>query len=322
MHFTELTREDDIHEAAELSCSEYTALRESMPFLPARSTSDFYPRLQWISENGYLLALNDGSRMTAFLGWFPIDNFRNAGPGAFSPDWAHGISDRSQAFRNMRILYREAAARHVEKNIRLHAAAVYATQIPEFEALGLTGFGRIVMDAARPVDDLSRDVNLACTRSFNSGDITLRRAGPEDGEILSNLNARLAEHIGDSPVFMPDTCGDTAEEWTRWFGEPNALAFIALQNAKPIGYIRAEDPQFDVSFAVHDPGTLAINGLYVDPAFRGKSVGAALLQSLVDEALVMEKSVVSVDCETLNPEAYGFWSKFFRPVAWGMERRV
>ena len=31
---------------------------------------------------------------------------------------------------------------------------------------------------------------------------------------------------------------------------------------------------------------------------------------------------LSVDCETANPEAYGFWTRWFQPVAWALERRV
>jgi hypothetical protein len=32
--------------------------------------------------------------------------------------------------------------------------------------------------------------------------------------------------------------------------------------------------------------------------------------------------VISVDCETTNLEAYGFWSRWFWPVSWSLERRV
>ncbi len=34
------------------------------------------------------------------------------------------------------------------------------------------------------------------------------------------------------------------------------------------------------------------------------------------------KRLMSVDCETHNLEAFGFWTRLFTPVAWGFERRV
>ncbi|GAJ16035.1 unnamed protein product, partial [marine sediment metagenome] len=89
-----------------------------------------------------------------------------------------------------------------------------------------------------------------------------------------------------------------------------------------MGFIKAEKPQFDVSYAVHGESTLAINGMYVEADFRRAGVGSLLLASLAREAAAADKEIVSVDCETTNPEAYGFWSRWFEPVAWALERRV
>jgi GNAT superfamily N-acetyltransferase len=77
-----------------------------------------------------------------------------------------------------------------------------------------------------------------------------------------------------------------------------------------------------VTFAVHDEQTLAIDGMFVESAIRGRGVGRALLAALAAHALEAGKSLMSVDCETTNPEAYAFWSARFRPVTWSFERRV
>ena len=80
--------------------------------------------------------------------------------------------------------------------------------------------------------------------------------------------------------------------------------------------------QNDVSYAVHEESTLAINGMYVEADSRCAGVGKFLLASSVREAAGVGKEIVSVDCETTNPEAYAFWTRWFEPVAWGLERRV
>jgi GNAT superfamily N-acetyltransferase len=62
--------------------------------------------------------------------------------------------------------------------------------------------------------------------------------------------------------------------------------------------------------------------MFVEPALRGRGLGRELLAALVEHADAAGKSLVSVDCETTNPEAYAFWSARFRPVTWSFERRV
>ncbi|MFA6110565.1 MAG: GNAT family N-acetyltransferase [Candidatus Latescibacterota bacterium] len=88
------------------------------------------------------------------------------------------------------------------------------------------------------------------------------------------------------------------------------------------GFIKAEEPQLDVSYTVHDRTTLAINGMYVHPDFRRREVGASLLAALARQACAMDKALVSVDYETTNIEAFGFWTRWFEPVSWSHERRV
>ena len=55
---------------------------------------------------------------------------------------------------------------------------------------------------------------------------------------------------------------------------------------------------------------------------RRAGVGGALLAALARVAAAAGRDLVSVDCETTNPEAYGFWSRWFHPVSWSLERRV
>jgi len=76
-----------------------------------------------------------------------------------------------------------------------------------------------------------------------------------------------------------------------------------------------------VSWFVHGDLTLAICGLYVDPAIRGRSVGDNLLRALVSAGAQRGYELVSVDCETHNPEARAFWTARFKPVTWSFERR-
>lgn len=316
-----LAGEDDVAQAAAVAAGCHARLVEQAPFLPGRTADHYRDRLAWLTEHGVVLGLWQEGRLAAFLGGVRFGDFRHAGPGWFSPDWANGAVDPAAAFDDYRVLYREIAPRWLDADARIHAVQVLASAAPVIEALSLTGFGRIVMDAAAPTAEVAARSARGVGAAGAAGVVT-RRATPDDAEAISAMEARLAEHIGASPIFFPDTRGDDADWWRAWLVRPTSVAVLAEVDGKTLGYLKAEDPQPDVADAVHDPSCLAINGMYCDPSVRGRGVGTALLSALAGHATAVGKSLMSVDCESHNLEAYGFWSRFFTPVAWSFERRV
>jgi ribosomal protein S18 acetylase RimI-like enzyme len=335
MNIEKMTDRDRIAEAADLAAAERAMLGKNLPWLPPRDASDYLPKLEWMAREGELLGLREDGKLVAFLGGFILDDFRNAGPGAYSPDWCHGAMPETpkentvsstSAIHAYRLLYRELAAHWVDRGIRIHAVSAYSTDSAALEALSLTGFGRIVMDAAAEATGLSRELAHSSSargrRSAPSEAIAVRRATPADAAELAVLNARLAAHIGASPVLMPRTHGADEAEWALWLQGHDACCFIAERGGKAIAYIKAEVPQFDVTDAVHGERTLAINGLYASSEERRSGAATLLLAALAEEAVRRGMEVVSVDCETTNIEAYAFWSRHFAPVTWSFERRV
>lgn len=138
---------------------------------------------------------------------------------------------------------------------------------------------------------------------------------------LSALDASLARHISDPPVLMSDTRGDTVDGWVEWLADPDTVTFVAESAEGLVGFVKADPPHFDVSWFVHDTATLAVCGLYVEHFARGMNVASSLLRALVTEGVMRGYSLISVDCETHNPEARSFWLSRFGPVSWTFERR-
>jgi GNAT superfamily N-acetyltransferase len=315
--------------AAEIAADRHTELREELSFLPARDANRFLPRIEWVKAHGRIMGAFEDGRLVAFLGAFFLDDFRNAGPGAYSPDWCHGVLPRkerngtmwaSDSFRTCRDLYRALAPCLIENGARIHSVSVYASEPIPLEAFSLTGFGRIVMDAARPTGELLLELEGSEPESVKG--LRIRVAEPSDAEALELMNGLLARHIGASPVLVPNTRGGDAARWREWMSESDAIAFIAELDGKPVAYIKAQEPQFDVTFSVHEKTILGINGLYVDESSRGRGLGDALLSRLARHASENGKTIVSVDCETTNLEAFAFWTRRFRPISWSLERRV
>jgi ribosomal protein S18 acetylase RimI-like enzyme len=311
---TETTAKD----AGALAYEHHRSLRGRYPWLPEKNAEAFVPRIRWMVQNGKVHSLWEGKALSAFLGWFPIDDLRNEGLGAYSPDWCVGAADGSNAGFMLRILIRDVLGELKRKGIGLHAASVLANAEDFRLAFDLSGYGRIVMDAGRPTHELLKAMEAG---GPSDAALRIRRADASDAAALAALERELARHIAEPPVLMPRTRSMTAAEWTERLGEKNAAVFLALRNGAAVGFIKAQEPAFDVTFTVHDPSTLAINGMFVNPAERGRGAGAALLRAMAVHAAGSGKELVSVDCETTNPEAYGFWTRFFAPLSWSMERR-
>jgi GNAT superfamily N-acetyltransferase len=319
MEIKVLEKGGDIGAAAELAAAEHGRMRAALPFMPPRNAGAFAPRIEWMTRNGVVLGVFDGAGLCAFLGGFIIEEYRNLGHGAFCPDWCHGSVQGERAVPAYRALYRELAPRWIAGGAPIHSAAAYSTDAAGLEALSLTGFGRIVMDAARPTAELARDLAAAPRGGIAT---PVRAALPSDAAALAALDAELAGHIAASPVLMPRTHGRSEEEWVEWLGGESAVAIVAEPEGRIAGFIKAEEPQFDVTYSVHDEGSLAIDGMFVEPRLRSRGIGRDLLAALVEHAAASGKTLMSVDCETTNPEAYAFWSARFRPVTWSLERRL
>lgn len=180
-----LSFETDLRAAAALAAAQHAALRARRPFLPARDAARFLPKIGWVAERGPVLGLWEGSELAAFLGGFRLDDYRNEGPAALAPDWCHGVAAGVDARAAIRTLYRELAPRWLALAGRIQAICVYDGEDAVLEGLGLTGFGRFVMDAAAPVHDLSMSLR---DEGAKSG-CAVRRARPQDAGVLAELSS-------------------------------------------------------------------------------------------------------------------------------------
>ena len=329
-----------IAEASAIAFENHCRLQALYPWLPEKKIDEFRDRIGWMTREGSVYVLVDDDAIRAFLGWFTLDHFRNLGPGALTPDWCFGVAGDASGFerspgwlertsvsglergldprevsRLMSPLVRRLISDIKAAGLWIHAVGVPASGAAFLEEFSMLSYGRIVLDAARPTDEL---LALPCPEPEG---FIVRQAVMDDASDLAELDARLARHIGSPPVLMPDAHGDTTEDWKEWIARPDTFTFVAEHSGKLVGFIKADPPHDDVSWFVQGDSTLAICGLYVDPSIRGRSVGDNLLRALVTAGAERGYTLVSVDCETHNPEARAFWTARFKPVTWSFERR-
>ncbi len=302
----------------DLAVSGHARLRTELPFLPAGATSVLGQELARLADEGVAFGAFDEGRLKTFLGMLLIPGLRGATVGGLALEWACAATNAGNGSRDVGHLYRALAAELVQRDCRLHTVSVFATDSQTEEAFVQLGFGRFLANRASPVSHVRSAVGdpvvpAACT---------ITPATAEHAVDLSRLHALLEAHLEASPVFLPAATGWSVERWTDWLRGESSIAFVASYGGKPVGYIKAQEPQFDVSYAVHGDEVLAINGMFVEPEHRGTGVAQALLSAVASEAERRGLTVLSVDHESANLEADSFWGRYFQPVSSALERRL
>lgn len=101
---------------------------------------------------------------------------------------------------------------------------------------------------------------------------TIRKAHPEDSELIFNLISKLAEYekMSDEVVTNPEELRENI------FDKKTANVIIAEENDVPVGFALYF---FNFSTFVGKPG-LYLEDLFVEPEYRGKGYGKKLFTAL------------------------------------------
>ncbi len=114
---------------------------------------------------------------------------------------------------------------------------------------------------------------------------------------------------------LPDMLADPDRVAAKLDGLVDSCPVVAaLEDGRLVGYLRLEGSSFGAADVVEAETTIAVTGEYVQPACRGRRLGAALLDAALRECAGRGYERCSVDFESFNPEAAAFWPKYFEPV--------
>lgn len=136
---------------------------------------------------------------------------------------------------------------------------------------------------------------------------TVRTAGPDDAEAMLAYIRHVAERT-EFFVILPDEFPPSAEDEQTWIQDhldrPDWLALLAETDGQIIGTLSFEAEAFQ---RIRHRGSL---GISVAETWRGRGVGTALLQSLLDwaaESPGIEK--VCLEVFATNELAIGLYKK-------------
>jgi len=136
-----------------------------------------------------------------------------------------------------------------------------------------------------------------------------------DGSLLRTLHLRM---YADSPDAFSETLDAaralTPPEWEaraqRFAGASNAIAFAALEEQQPVGFIAGYVGRFHNGAMGRDPGdTVTLARAWVDPAFRRRGVGRRLVEAGRSWAREREAKTLAVQVTENNGPAIGVYAK-------------
>ena len=303
--------EKHIEEAVRLALAELDAERIHCPDLPCEDFSEQLTGiLHWLSSQPFgKAALCDGKLVGYLVFAGPWDGFFGDVKGVFSPLGGSAFSyEYKNRGRLASMLFASAAEEFVKQGVFSCALSRYAHDEETLRSFVLNGFGIRCSDAVREISDFAL--------SHNSGDIHFAELPPEEFERIRKLKNGLVKHLERAPTFFPTDM----EHYEQWFKKEDMRVFAAEADGKIIGFISLEDDA--ENFITEHDKMKNICGAYFDEKYRGGGTAQGLLAFIIDTLKTEGVTHLGVDCETLNPNALNFWSKYFELYTYSFARRI
>jgi GNAT superfamily N-acetyltransferase len=315
--------EEHIEQAIKIVLANYRMERQFVPVLPQEEKlplKNLLPDMEHFVKAGLGKAVVEKHQLLGFFcGYCPIEDvFGTTGVrGTFAPIHGHGVAthiigkDRDRMYSG---LYQAAADKWVKAGIRSHAIALYTHDKTAINSFFYNGFGLRCMDLIR-----SLEVELESVRNPSVvKDIRYREVEREEWKDLLILHNGLLEYLGDSPVFMPFPKMDQKALYER--ASEEVRYFAAYIGKEPVAYIKLA--KTGENFVTEHAGMQNICGAFCSSKYRGVGIYHNLLSYVIAQLRLEGYQLLGVDCESFNPAARAFWTKYFIEYTHSVVRRI
>jgi len=250
-------------------------------------------------------AVRDGDRIAHLVGAL------GEAPSRGRHAWV-GLDDHSlsagEAPDLLADVYAAAAAPWVDERYLTHIVEVPAEgPLPQlFFALG---FGQEQVHASAPV---------RIEEPTTAAGATIRRAGPEDVELLLDVVGAIGEHQVGPPVWsgLPaPKREELRDDWVEFLADETAVILVAERDGTSLGYVAFHPGEHTGVAKLPVAGTR--------PDVRGMGLGVALVEHALHEAHLAGFDTVLLDWRSTNLLASRFWPRRgFRPTHLRLRRDV
>ncbi|GAG53324.1 unnamed protein product, partial [marine sediment metagenome] len=229
------------------------------------------PRLEDLAGSGPGVAALAGGRLTGFLlSRIVVPRVERM---AWVPDCGHGLARPGDGV-TCRRMYADISRRWAAEGCCAQAVSIQAYDRDAVEAWFSLGFGLTWVDALRDLEPAAGE---------DEG-VEIRRAGPDDIDVLVHLEAELVRHLTSAPISLVYPEDPETHARRSWADGPVDTTWIAFRDDRAVGYLTAERPGADAPvMARTGQSTASVGGAYVVEDARNRGVGTALLNRSLEK---------------------------------------
>ena len=210
-------------------------------------------------------------------------------------------------------LFKELASRVVMDNICEFSVNLYSYDAECIQAYHMMQFGNMAEKCIKKIEN-ERD-NIVS--EFNIKVLT-------KSDILHNWNRiwelteGIIKHLQNSPVFYPGN-EFTEELYRDFYMSEETEVIVAYDKAEIIGMIEWNK---EANMLMCGENSVNVGEIYVMPQYRGTKLSEQLLNMAIKRAKEAGHEYMWVEHGTANPNARGFWNKYFETYQYELTRVV
>lgn len=162
------------------------------------------------------------------------------------------------------------------------------------------------------------ETNIGTTYAANIVVLSKNEIAEKWGEIWRIIE-QLIEHLRKSPVFYPGK-EFTEAVYREFFSDESVELIAATDRGRIVGIIEwnhEENEILDSSIKSANVGEA-----FVYPEYRGTGLAQQLLSAAKARAYLVGARYMWVEHGTANPNARGFWNKYFTTYQYELHRRI
>lgn len=316
-----------LERVTELAWKNYEKECRSVPEILEAKKEDLCRELRKMFDMETILLCIDQEELVGFLGyhqlWEKCDQLFCA-----IPFWGYGAAGTNRA-KVLSYLFQSLADQLSTKEKVHFEVKIYAHDEETIRLFSFLQFGilceegcfhypleKVVSDEAQVSAVIRQEGKMQS--HFKVREITAEEKVDRWSEIWSILQ-QLINHLQKSPVFYK---GEefTEEAYQSYLMEENTKVLIAENNGRIIGILCARKD--GNSFLNNGKNWYNIGDLYVESNYRGSGLAQLLLSEMIRSLEESGFEKFWVEHGTANPNARGFWNKYFDSYLYTMTRVI
>lgn len=226
--------------------------------------------------------------------------------------WGYGVEYDNRS-KIMSLMFQYFASRIMTINNKVQFnVKIYAHDREVLSYFVLCQFGILCTEA------ISKTANIGFNSEINYKELSKRDILHRRSDILT-LYRCLVKHLQQSPVFYPGK-EFTDEVYLQYIFSDTTRLFAAFNGDEIIGMMDASVDK--ECFLLNNDNEYNVGDLFVLEAYRGKKVAQSLLQYVSNTLAEEGVKKMWVEHGTANPNATGFWDKYFKNYTYTLVRDI